>query len=69
MNDMKTRQRHGLTHHAVRAISKLIEEGVSQKEIAERFGVSRETISAIKNFRVYGHVTRAVEQEEESSNE
>ena len=57
MNDMKERERHGLTHHAVRAIRKLLtEHKLTQAEIAMNFGVSRETITAINNGRVYSHV-------------
>ena len=57
MNDMKERQRHGLTHHAVKAIKKLLSDGkLTHKEISANFGVSRETITAINNDRVYDHV-------------
>lgn len=56
MADMRERERHGLTHHAVRAIRKLLADAIPQKLIAERFGVSRETVSAIKNKRVYKEV-------------
>jgi DNA-binding XRE family transcriptional regulator len=53
---MNERERHGLPHNAIRAIRKLLGEGVAQQEIASRFGVSRETISAIATQRVYSHV-------------
>lgn len=57
MDDMKTRERHGLPHHAVKAIRRLLTEGkLTQKEIAQNFGVSRETISAIKRGIVYKHL-------------
>lgn len=57
MNDMKTRERHGLTHHAVRAIRQVLSGGEqTHKQIAKNFGVSRETITAINNDRVYSHV-------------
>ena len=56
MDDMKQRQRHGLTHHAVRAIRRLLATGHTQQEIADNFGVSRETVSAIANDRLYQHV-------------
>ncbi|NJL54616.1 hypothetical protein HC928_05035 [bacterium] len=65
MNDMKTRQRHGLTHHAVKAIRKQIEQGkLTQQQIADMWGVSRESISAIKNERIYTHVKSNDEKEE-----
>lgn len=56
MADMKHRERHGLPHHVVRAIRKLLADGRTQEQIAELYGVSRETISAIATRRVYNHV-------------
>lgn len=56
MTDMKERERHGLTHHAVRAIRRALEAGQTQQAIAELFGVSRENISAIATGRTYKHV-------------
>ena len=56
MDDMKHRARHGLPHHAVRAIKKLLNDGTVHSEIAQRFGVARETISAIAQGRNYSHV-------------
>lgn len=62
MNDMKERERHGLPHHTVKAIKRILAskaEGVTDEthaEIAERFGVSRQTIGAINEGRVYQHV-------------
>lgn len=56
MNDMKQRERHGLPHHTVRAIKKLIEEGRTHAVIAELYGISRETVSAIAQGRNYKHV-------------
>lgn len=53
MDDMKSRERHGLTHHAVKSIKRLLHEGVHHAVIAKRFGVSRETVSAINQGRVY----------------
>lgn len=64
MNDMKSRQRHGLPHTAVRAIRKLLDQGVTQQEVADRYGVSRETISAVATGRVYSHVTEVPKQED-----
>lgn len=58
MADMRKRERHGLPHHAVKAIRRLLNAGnMTQQEIADNFGVSRETISAIKQNRVYTEVT------------
>lgn len=56
MHDMKTRERHGLPHHAVKAIRKLIGVGVPDSDIAERFGVARTTIYDIRVGNTYGHV-------------
>lgn len=56
MNDMKERERHGLPHNTVRAIKKLLQGSDSHDEIAHKFGVSRQTITAINTGRVYQHV-------------
>jgi DNA-binding XRE family transcriptional regulator len=53
MDDMKRRERHGLPGTAVRAIRRLLDQGDTQQSIADKFGVSRETISAIATGRVY----------------
>jgi hypothetical protein len=53
-NDMMARQRHGLPRIVVRNIRRLLSEGRPQSEIAELYGLSRETVSAIKTMRVYG---------------
>ena len=55
-SDMTSRERHGMPKTVVRAIRTLIEQGVPQAEIAERYGVSRENISAIATGRSYKHV-------------
>jgi DNA-binding XRE family transcriptional regulator len=55
-DDMMDRQRHGLPKTVVRAIRTLIEQGRTQQEIADLYGVSRETISAIATTRVYKKV-------------
>lgn len=52
-NDMMARERHGLPQTVVKAIRRLIERGQTQEAIAELYGVSRETISAIATRRVY----------------
>lgn len=57
MDDMKMRDRHGIPHHAVRGIRSLLEQGdCTHKEIAERYGVARETVTAIANKRRRGDV-------------
>lgn len=56
MNDMKERERHGLPKTVVNAIRALIAKGRDQEAIADIYGVSRETISAIATGRVYKHV-------------
>jgi hypothetical protein len=61
MNDMKERQRHGLPHHTVKSIKRLLAmpdgERPTQKEIGERFGISREQVASIKMGLCYEHVT------------
>ena len=57
MDDMKDRARHGMPATVVRAIRTLLERGRPQQEIADLYGVSRETISAIATQRVYRHIT------------
>ena len=53
IDDMKERQRHGLPKIVVRAIKKLLSKGVTHEEIADRYGVSRETITWINNDRTH----------------
>ena len=55
--DMTDRQRHGLPGTVVRAIRRLLDEGQTQEEIAKTYGLTRETVSAIKNQRAYKHLT------------
>jgi hypothetical protein len=61
MNDMKERDRHGLPAIVVRAIQKLLAKGDTQASIAELYGVSRETISAINTGRNKEHITKEQE--------
>lgn len=51
MEDMKERERHGLPKIVVRAIRKLLKEKRTHKEIAELYGVTRETVTAINTGR------------------
>lgn len=59
MDDMKERDRHGLPAHVVVAIRRLIDNGRTQKEIAEVYGISREAVSAIATGRNKSHVTNS----------
>ena len=54
MDDMVERERHGLPKTVVRAIRKLRNQGRSQSDIAELYGVSRECISSIDTGRRSG---------------
>ncbi len=57
MDDMKERERHGLPHHTVRRIRKLLDKGVqTHAEIGELFGVTRSVITDIRNRNLYKHV-------------
>jgi hypothetical protein len=56
MKDMRERQRHGLPHHTVKAIKRLLANSIKHEAIAENFGVSRQTITAINNNLIYQHV-------------
>ena len=57
MNDMVERERHGMPKTVVRAILKLRKEGQTQQHIANLYGVSRETISAIETGRSHKGLT------------
>lgn len=54
--DRTLRDRQGMPANVVRAIRKLLAEGVTQQEVASRYGVARETISAIATQRTHSHV-------------
>jgi len=54
--DMTERQRHGLPHSVVKAIRRLLERGETQQVIADRYGLTRETVSAIATQRAYKHL-------------
>jgi DNA-binding XRE family transcriptional regulator len=56
MNEMKERDRHGLPKTVVRAIRKLLDQGRTHREVADLYGVSRETITAINNDKVHKDV-------------
>lgn len=57
MEDMKARERHGLPHHVVRRIRKLLSDGRPQSEIAELYGIAQTTVSAIHTGKTYDHIT------------
>lgn len=63
VDDAKTRQRFGLPHSVVRNIKKLLERGHTQQNVADTYGCSRETISAIATGRTYGYIKTAEEAE------
>jgi len=50
-DDMVSRERHGLPKTVIRAIRTLLKEERSQQEIADLYGVSRETVSSIATGR------------------
>lgn len=56
MDDMKERERHGLSHHMVRAIRKMAEAGRSDEEIANFTQLDKSTINRIRNRKNYDHV-------------
>jgi hypothetical protein len=53
MNDMVIRNRHGLTRNAVKGIRRLLDQGRPQQDIADLYGVSQSSISAIAIRRTY----------------
>ena len=57
VEDRVKRNRQGMTDRMVHAIRSLLDEGKTQQEVADLFGVSRELISAIATQRKYRHVT------------
>jgi len=57
MDDMKSRERHGLPHVTVQAIRKAAAAGVlTHAQIGTAFGVSRQTVGKIVNKDNYEHV-------------
>ena len=56
MKDMRDRERHGLPHHAVKAIRKLAGEGRSHQQIAELYGLGRSTVTEIVSGKKYREV-------------
>lgn len=56
MDDMKERERHGMPHHTVRMIRKLLALGIPHADIATKFGCSRVVITEINTGKYYSHV-------------
>ena len=50
-NDMIERERHGLPKIVVRAIQNLLDDEIDHTTIANRYGISREAVTAINNSR------------------
>ncbi len=56
VQDMRERERHGLSHHVVKAIRKLAAKGRSDTEIGEVYGLARNTVNEIVNRRKYDNI-------------
>lgn len=57
MNDMKTRERHGLPHNTIKAIKRLLQAGgTTHQQIGDTFGIARRTVTDIANDKIYSHV-------------
>lgn len=56
MADMMERNRHGLTRNVVKGVRRLLDKGRTQEEIAELYGISQSSVSAINLRRTYAHV-------------
>ena len=56
MDDMKERERHGLSHYVVKAMRTLSKEGVTHEEIAKRYGVARRTVTDAVNGTTYSEI-------------
>jgi hypothetical protein len=56
MKDMRDRERHGLPHHAVRAIRKLAKEGQTHEAIGKLYGLGRSTVTEIVSGKKYREV-------------
>lgn len=56
VDDMVSRDRHGLPHHVVRRIRLLLIKGdKTHKEIGELYGVSRSIVTRISNNQMHTH--------------
>ena len=61
MDDMKERNRHGLSAYVVRAIRKLYEEGQSASAIAALYGIGESTVRDIVTKRTHAHIEESEE--------
>jgi hypothetical protein len=57
MDDMKSRERHGMPHHTVRMIRKCLANGIPIDVVAHQFGTSATTVRDIESRKNYAHVT------------
>ena len=57
MDDMKQRERHGMSHHMVKYIKRMMEMGKSDAEIALMTGVSVSSLRDLRSGKNYSHVT------------
>jgi len=64
VDDAKSRNRFGLSKSVVRNIRNLLARGHTQQNIADMYGCSRETVSAIATKRTYGYITDPDEEEQ-----
>ena len=62
-NDAKLRSRFGLPKSVVRNIRALLNRGHTQQNVADTYGCSRETISAIATRRTYNYVLESDDDE------
>lgn len=62
-DERQDRERHGLPKNVVNAIRRLLDQGRLQTEIAELYGISRESISAIKTGRTYAQTVHPEQAE------
>lgn len=56
MEDMKQRNRHGMSAYVVRAIRRLHSEGVHPYDIAKRYGIGVQTVRDIVNEKTHAHI-------------
>lgn len=54
--DMMERERHGLPRSVIKAIRRLLDAGRTHAEIAELYGVSRQTVTELHRGRTYVHI-------------
>jgi len=56
MKEMRDRERHGLPHHTVRAIRKLVAAGATHKSVGDLYGLGRSTVTEIVSGLKYRYV-------------